>query len=174
MVSGLSEPPPPRTPTFQPRCVMARSVYGSKAILWELLSGTEGSWFCLLPFLFFFWNLSCNYQCFWGFSLPGILIDSRQNSLLGSNLELAHCWSIGLQMVRLSDTCVRRGRGRWWERVRNVLGGKDQSMWNLTQNKALVIRTGGSSDYNAGTVLRLWPWSGSADWVLRKEESCGD
>lgn len=38
------------------------------------------------------------------------------------------------------------------------LGEKNLNMWNVTQNKVLVIRAkGGSSEYNAETVPRICP-----------------
>lgn len=67
--------------------------------------------------------------------------------------------------MRLPDNCVLMGRERWGDRERKVLGGKDLTMWNLTQNKALVIRVGGSPEYSAATVLRMCPWSCSAGWI---------
>lgn len=84
------------------------------------------------------------------------------------------CLLLGLRsikLVRLPDSCVLTGRKRWWKRERKVLGGKDLSIWNLTQNKALVIRVGGSPEYIAATVLQMCPWSGSAGWIPGTERA---
>ena len=77
-----------------------------------------------------------------------------------------------MELVRLPDTCVLRGRGRWWERVRTVLGGKNVSMWNLTQNKALVLRMGGSPEYRAATVPGMCPSFCRAGWILGIKGKC--
>ena len=69
------------------------------------------------------------------------------------------------KLVRLPDTCVLKGRGRWWERVRNFLGGKNLSTWNVTWKKVLVIGVKvGSSEYSAMIVLRKCPSVLAGSW----------
>lgn len=58
------------------------------------------------------------------------------------------------------------------ERARNILRGEDLSMWNLTRNKALVVRVGGSPEYSAATVLGTRPWSCHAGWIPGLKGKC--
>ena len=97
--------------------------------------------------------------------MPGFLVQWRQKSFLGSKLKLG-LRSIGSgQAGETAYTCVLKGRGRWWERVRNFLGGKNLSTWNVTWKKVLVIRVKvGSIEYNAMIVLRKYPSVLAGSW----------
>lgn len=103
--------------------------------------------------------------CYCPCSFSGIINSSAGSTCLDflfsggrrASWEVNSSWGSGAlalgKLVSRPDTCVLRGRGRWWERVRNFLGGKDLSTWNVTQNKVLVIRAKrGSSEYNASAL----------------------
>lgn len=148
---------------------MAWSTHWSKAVLWPLVSMTESSiTFCVCvfsPHLFF-----------------GIIATSRVSACLYFLLtggrrvpwETTSSWLVAGEdrAGEIAWPCVLRGRGRWGERVRNILRGEDLSMWNLTQNKALVVRVGGSPEYSAATVLGTRPWPCHAGWILGLKGKC--
>lgn len=87
--------------------------------------------------------------------MPGFLVHWQQKSLLGSELSWGSGASVPGKLVGLPDPCILRGKvvGKG-----EKLGEKNLNMWNVTQNKVLVIRAkGGSSEYNAETVPRICP-----------------